>query len=242
MWERGSARAILALRRHAHDHEERVTMRPAIRFLTPLGTAAVLLAALAGDGPAPTARAQGLVEQSVEYTCTGRPEPFGVPPGVTQLTVEAEGAAGNERSGASRRVAGSGRAGRGGRVTGTLAVTPGTLVTVTVGCVNGYGDVPGGTGGEGTSHSGFNGGGASGIRDMRQGPFGVFVVAAGGGGGGGRSFSHATLAHGVTPFTLAASGITFFPIWGLVACPMPPSSSTVPCYDLATASAFGPSR
>src|SRR5262245_61324727 len=134
-------------------------MRRPIRFLAFLGAVAVLLAARAGDGPVSAVHAQGAVEQSVEYGCTGRPEPFGVPPGVTQLQIEAEGAAGNERLGASRLVAGHGRTGRGGRVTGTLAVTPGALLTVTVGCVNGYGDVPGGAAGDssGSSEPGHNG-------------------------------------------------------------------------------------
>ena len=62
----------------------------------------------------------------------------------------------------------------------------------------------------------------------------------GGGGGGGRNFAHPTLAVGVTPVTLPASQIVLFPLVGLAGCPTPPSSSTVPCYDVATASAYGP--
>jgi hypothetical protein len=285
-----------------------------------------------------------MTEQVAEYGCSGRPEPFGVPDGVTQLTIEAEGASGNART---DRIDGKGAVGRGGRVTGVLAVTPGSLLTITVGCVNGYGYIPGAAGGDSTQGKGGNGGGATAVRDARQ-PhhvLGMILVAGGGGGaggdgffgtqqpggdggdaasatgagagsagvgvgagagglaparqclvdsdvqggyglneggggggggggfwfteptfgccgdgggggvngggggeagaaagggGGGRNFAHPTLASGVTPITLAPSQIVIYPLWRLVGCPTPASSSTVPCYDPTTAAAFVP--
>src|SRR5262245_57812954 len=122
-------------------------MRKANRFFWRLGAAGVLLAALAGDGHGHTAYAQGAVEQTIEDGCTGRAEVFTVPPGLTQLAVEAEGASGNASGDLPE---GSGRAGRGGRVTGVLAVTPGSLLTITAGCRDGYGDIPGAPGGGST--------------------------------------------------------------------------------------------
>ncbi|MGE0543185.1 MAG: hypothetical protein AB7R89_23745, partial [Dehalococcoidia bacterium] len=150
-----------------------------IRWIGVAAFMAVLLAARAGADHLPAARAQGMVEQTVEYGCLGHPEPFSVPPGVTQLAVEAAGAAGSDTTGT---------AGRGGTVRGTLAVTPGDLLTIEVGCRTGYGHIPGGAGGSSASESGGRGGGATGIRnafEIGRVP-GLLLVAAGGGGGGGR--------------------------------------------------------
>jgi hypothetical protein len=150
-----------------------------IRWIGTAAAAAVLVAAHAGTEPPPVAHAQAMVQQTVEYGCLGRPEPFGVPPGVTQLTIEAEGAAGTATTGTP---------GRGGTVRGTLAVSPGDLLTIDVGCRNGYGHIRGGAGGSSASESGGSGGGATGIRnafEIGRVP-GLLLVAAGGGGGGGR--------------------------------------------------------
>src|SRR2546426_490474 len=109
-----------------------------VRTLGVLGAAGVLLltAAAYGPGQPPPPFAQAGTMQSAEYPCTGYPEPFSVPPGVTSLTIAAEGAAGGGDS-----------AGRGGTIKGTLAVTPNQLLTITVGCRDGYGQVRGGDGG-----------------------------------------------------------------------------------------------
>jgi hypothetical protein len=202
-----------------------------------LGAATVLLAAGSGGVPAPTAHAQGVVEQTVEYSCLGRPEPFSVPPGVTQLTIEAEGAAGANSSG---------MAGRGGTVRGTLPVTPGDLLTIEVGYRNGYGHIPGGAGGSSASESGGHGDGATGIRnafEVVRVP-GLLLVAAGGGGGGGggRNFVNPMVTQTATATNVATSLIVIYPLWGVTACSTPDASRTGRCYNPATTSAYGPSR
>src|SRR5712692_3472445 len=63
--------------------------------------------AVAADGP-----------QSVTFGCLGIPQFFNVPPGVTEITVHAEGAAGGSQGG-------SGGPGKGAIVTATLTVVPG---------------------------------------------------------------------------------------------------------------------
>jgi hypothetical protein len=160
-------------------------MRTRQQSLTILAaTMAVLLWTALASPPldhTPRVAAQAGTMQTAEYRCTGHPEPFSVPPGVMQLTIEAEGAAGADASGAS------GAAGLGGTVRGTLAVMPNQVLTIEVGCRTGYGFVHGGRGGAASAGfgEGGNGGGATGIRDVAAGLDGVFVVAAGGGGGGG---------------------------------------------------------
>ncbi|MGD9891790.1 MAG: glycine-rich protein [Dehalococcoidia bacterium] len=131
-------------------------MRIPIRILTFLGAAAILLATRSGADHPPAVHAQAMIEQRVDYGCSGRPEPFSVPPGVTQLTIEAEGAAGSDSTSTG---------GHGGVVRGTLAVTPGDLLTIEVGCRNGYGHIRGGAGGSSAVHAGGSGGGATGIRN-----------------------------------------------------------------------------
>ena len=159
--------------------------------------------AVAADGP-----------QSVTFGCLGIPQYFNVPPGVTEITVHAEGAAGGSQGG-------SGGPGKGAIVTATLTVVPGHTLEIDVGCrgvsgfsatqdggQGGYGYARGGNGGQnsGTSAAGVGGGGATGIIDLGDvtnqsqvtspcdaggggGSFGgdVLLVAAGGGGGGGDS-------------------------------------------------------
>jgi hypothetical protein len=151
--------------------------------LAVLAAAALLLGAAAA-GPAPgsglvtPAAAQTNTSQTAEFACSGSPEPFSVPTGVTQVTIEAQGAAGADIDAAL--------GGRGMIVRGTLAVTPGQLLTVAVGCRDGRGLVPGAVGGQGgnvRSGDGANGGGASGV-SLAGTPL---IVAGAGGGAGGRA-------------------------------------------------------
>src|SRR5262245_57196595 len=71
--------------------------------------------AVAADGP-----------QTVTFQCLGLPQYFNVPPGVTQITVHAEGAGAGSQ--------GSGGPGKGGVVNATLAVVPGHMLQIDVGC------------------------------------------------------------------------------------------------------------
>jgi Glycine rich protein len=112
------------------------------------------------------------------FNATGAAQTFTVPVAVTQITIDAFGAAGGSNA---LGVLG----GLGGEATGTLAVTPGQVLTVMVG---GWG-----------SSTAFNGGGAAGstpcanamagtgggASDVRTGAAGLAdrVIVAGGGGG-----------------------------------------------------------
>ncbi len=119
-------------------------------------------------------------ESTFEYT--GSKQSFKVPAGVTQITVDASGAAGGSGNGLRQRLVGRGALG--GRVRATIAVTPKEDLAIFVG----------GSGGE---HSGYNGGGegaskgygdGGGASDVRKGGDTLadrVIVAAGGGGGGG---------------------------------------------------------
>jgi hypothetical protein len=116
-------------------------------------------------------------------------QPFVVPTGVCQLTIDAVGAAGGDGNEDSQ-VFGTGA--NGARVLGTVAVTPGETLDVAVGGAGG--DAPrtgapgsagipdGGAGGDGGTNAGGGGGGGS-TRVLRAGS--PLLVAAGGGGGGG---------------------------------------------------------
>jgi streptogramin lyase len=128
---------------------------------------------------------------TVEPGCTspaifnylGAQQNFTVPAGVTQLTVDAYGAAG-----------GAG----GGYVQATIPVTPGESLAVLVGGA-GAGGVVGGGGGAGGfngggvggpaggPHFGYSGAGGGGASDVRQGGAGLAnrIVVAGGAGGNG---------------------------------------------------------
>lgn len=139
-----------------------------------LGAVATVLAGAAPATAAPV---------STTFAYTGGEQSFVVPAGVTRVTVDASGAAG-EASGAGQSRPG----GLGGRIAATLAVTPGQTLYVEVG----------GTGASG----GWNGGGArpdvlagrgGGASDVRTCPLAGpcdtlasrLVVAGGGGGAGG---------------------------------------------------------
>jgi len=105
---------------------------------------------------------------------TGADQTFGVPTGVTSISVRMAGAGGgNTYSG------GNGSGASGGLVSGTLAVTPSeTLVLVVGSCGGQY--VGAAYGGGGAGQTGGSGGGRSAIRRA-----GADIVTAAGGGGGG---------------------------------------------------------
>jgi MBG domain (YGX type) len=140
--------------------------------------------AAAADGP-----------QSVTFDCTGFPQEFNVPPGVTQLNVTAQGAAGAGDLG-----------GRGGITSGVMNVTPGSMLKITVGCRDGYGLAKGGDGGSGDTlgSAGDNGGGSSGITDDATGS--PKIVAGGGGGQSGAGFFYSEAGGGHAPDVDGGSG------------------------------------
>jgi len=145
------------------------------RWLLPVGVAAGALVLMASGCPPPaqpTLFSQG-------FLCTGAPQSFIVPPGVTLLGVHVYGAQGGENSDIFPAVGGLG-----GKATGAMAVTPGQAVNVIVGCAGdkapeqdgGYGY---GIGGMGQSDESGAGGGASAVTN------GTVVFVGGGGGGAG---------------------------------------------------------
>jgi len=127
---------------------------------------------------------------SSAFPCTGGPQTFAVPAGVTFVGVDVYGAQGGD---GLMVVAEPGEGGLGGRASVGLPVAPGQSLQVNVGCEGttpagdpggAGGFAGGGEGGEGNSGGGGGGGGAS---DVRQGGTALanrVVVAAGGGGGG----------------------------------------------------------
>ncbi len=123
---------------------------------------------------------------------------FTVPAGVTQLTLEANGAAGGR--GGVLGACGScttASGGAGGRVTASLAVTPGQSLTIVVGNGGGNGSTssPGfggggaGIGGQGGISGGSTGGGGGGGASSISRAGTLLVLAGGGGGGGGSNAS-----------------------------------------------------
>jgi len=155
-------------------------------LVTPVfGTAAepgpgsvILSTAAPPPPPAPPAQVN-------KYPCDKSPSPrhYRVPAGVTSVSVDAEGAAGDQSVG--NGVAG----GPGGRTMAQLKVSSREILTIYPGCignsgggVSGYG--PGGNRGtteNDNSGDGGSGGGASAVLSGHT----VLVVAGGGGGGGG---------------------------------------------------------
>jgi hypothetical protein len=136
---------------------------------------------------------QAVGEQTTTYNSVGT-STFTVPAGVTsiQLTVIGGGGGGG---GCDSSPGSAGRAGA--RTSGTLAVSPGQVLTISVGSGGGggssdQGSAPGGAGG--TNNLGYSGG-----RGSNSGP----VPISGGGGGGGAA--SAVLVNG-TPTVVAAGG------------------------------------
>ena len=152
------------------------------RRMAALVSAAVGVSAVVavGVGATPSA-ASDSYEKMTTFECLGVPQDFVVPKGVTSIYASVTGASG-----------GGDRGGKGGEVISTIKVTPGELLTVTVGCREsaapsnsthggGYGYAAGGDGGAGHFQTGApSGGGASAVQIG-----GVNVVVAGGGGGQG---------------------------------------------------------
>lgn len=131
--------------------------------------------------------------QSASFAAPGTYS-FVVPAGVSQLTVEANGAAGGAGAGSTPSNPGA-SGGLGGKVTATIAATPGETLTIVVGAagrnavlagVSGAGGNGAGVGGNGGGGTGADGGGGGGGSAVSRG--GTLLVLGGGGGGGGGSF------------------------------------------------------
>jgi len=114
------------------------------------------------------------VPGSQVFSATGEEQQFVVPPCVTEITIDAYGAAGSHHGFASG-------GGLGGRAKGTLSVTPGQVLYVYVGQSGDNGAWNGGNSG-----SSFNGGGASDVRVGSNGLANRVIVAGGGGAAGNR--------------------------------------------------------
>jgi hypothetical protein len=99
---------------------------------------------------------------TANFTFTGATQTFTVPSGTTSLTVSLTGASGSS---------GGASGGEGGSTTGTITVTPGEVLTITVGGTNGFG-------GGGLANGGTSGGGGSFIMNGT-----TYLAVAGGGGG-----------------------------------------------------------
>jgi hypothetical protein len=160
------------------------------RYALSVCVAAAMLAGCGGAqlpvgayGTSGTAQA---VSKESTFKYTGSKQSFKVPAGVTQITVDASGAAGGSGNGLHPRLVG--RGGLGGRVRATIAVTPKQDLAIFVG-------------GSGREHGGYNGGGegaakgygdGGGASDVRMGGDTLaerIIVAGGGGGGGGEGVS-----------------------------------------------------
>ena len=151
----------------------------AVEAIVDDGCVLPIQAALGSPTPTPTPTATPVATptatpRTVSFGFTGSEQDFVVPPGVTSVTVEADGASGG--------FGGS----NGGSVTATIRVTPGETLAVFVGGLQGPlqegGYNGGGHGGGAEDNPGGGGGGAS---DVRQGGIALTdrVVVAGGGGG-----------------------------------------------------------
>ena len=128
--------------------------------------------------------------QVLTFNYTGSPQYFTVPPGVTQVVVNAYGAAGE-----SQYFEGIGE---GGETDVPIPVKPGDRLEVNVGGSAGWNG--GGRGGAGVIAYGGPGGGASDVRLLSAGqttaPLGSRLVVAGGGGGAGGGYTYPTVPGG----------------------------------------------
>ncbi len=163
-------------------------LRPA--FVTAALVAAGLCAALPAQAqtPAPEPGLGAVASQS--FRCAdGAARPYTVPADVTEVFLDVRGAPGAEAENGA-----GGTGGAGARVLTPLAVSPGDVLTVTVGCAG-----AGTKGGQGWTHGGdgdsdsgtlsANGGGGGGSSAVEPPGGDPPVVAGGGGGGGGNSVS-----------------------------------------------------
>ncbi|HEY3729228.1 MAG TPA: hypothetical protein VGL51_18775, partial [Solirubrobacteraceae bacterium] len=149
----------------------------AARIVAALVAALAGVAVVVGTGGAVSAGATGHRAVTTTFGCLGIPEQFVVPREVRTIHATITGGSG-----------GGSRGGGGGVVSGTLHLTPGDVLTVTVGCREsnkptvkhggGYGYADGGNGGSGFATAGASGGGATGVT------LGTIILAVGGGGGG----------------------------------------------------------
>lgn len=121
--------------------------------------------------------------QTETFNFTGGNQTFTVPPCVTNLNITMSGAQGGGPTGGS-----------GATLSGNVPVTPGDVITITVGGQGGNGNFSGGFNGGGTGHASNNGnvnynawggGGATSISINGT----LYAIAAGGGGEGGGSNS-----------------------------------------------------
>ena len=133
----------------------------------------------------------------------GSPQTYTVPSGVYSLSVVANGAAGGDAS--------SNGGGRGGKVEGLLAVTPGQVLTITIGGTptppapaTGYNG-----GGKSAGVGSLQSGGGGGATDIRQNGNALTnrVIVAGGGGGGNLTRSSNTEAGVGGGLTGGAAGV-----------------------------------
>ena len=145
--------------------------------------------AISGIGAAPNASAAQVTcapaapfTNCVQFTYSGGQQSFTVPTGVKSINARLLGASATQ-------------GGTGGTSTGTVAVTPGQVLTVTVGQVGTYNSgtaaFGGGGAGGGCTGAGFCGRGGGGISALWNGAANVagnaLLVAGGGGGAGGSS-------------------------------------------------------
>jgi len=124
---------------------------------------------------------------SQTFPFTNSTQTWTVPPGVTSMAFDVQGA-----TGGSDDYSGAPNPGNGGRIQGTINVTPGATMYVNVGGAGGNGTVSGGTGGfNGGGNANYyfygSGGGGGGASDVRLGGSALSnrVIVAGGGGGNG---------------------------------------------------------
>ena len=125
----------------------------------------------------------------VLFTTTGA-QNWTVPPGITEISAVVVGGGGGGGGGETGRNEGVTGGAGGGLAYGTFAVTPGEVLTVTVGA--------GGTAGPAGGNGGT--GGSSSIAR------GATVLLSGGGGGGGQNRSTATVTGGASTGTARTAG------------------------------------
>jgi hypothetical protein len=196
---------------------------------TTWGLLAAALAALAAAGtgaPASAVAAQQTAQvESFDYT--GAVQYLAVPPGVTQLTITADGGAGGNGTGFAGSSGGAG--GLGARVVNTLDVSGLNTLAIYVGGAGQAGSLFGALGGSAAgggangasggigAHSDFStagdaGGGGAASEVFAVGSASPLVVAAGGGGGaGGGSFGYSGGGGGAGGNPAADGGSGFGP-------------------------------
>src|SRR5438270_12847855 len=124
-----------------------------------VGVVGLCAVACAVGPPAAAAAAGGSGSSTALFVCVNGPQYWTVPPGVFSVVVDAYGGQGGGDQGLG---------GLGGEAAATVAVAPGQVLQVNVGCaaaheISGFGG--GGLGGSTTRGRGYAGGGASDVRD-----------------------------------------------------------------------------